>query len=180
MSAAARKFAGVREAGSTLSALLFDGGQSMFDKAAGILLLAAAVFPIASVSANAQSASDACSLLTQAQVSAAVGAQVGAGVWVTPSFKATCTWTAPGKIVTLMTEGLDAYQAGKKPLNPAMTIVPASGVGDEAYYVVTGSVVALMTRKASVAFKTSVYSKLPLDTLESMESALAKQAASQL
>jgi hypothetical protein len=152
----------------------------MFEKAAGFLLLAAAVFPIASVSANAQSAGDACSLLTQAQVSAAVGAQMGAGVWMTPSFKATCTWTAPGKIVTLMTEGLDAYKAGKTPLSPAVKITPASGIGDEAYYVVTGSLVALITRKGSVAFKTSVYSKLPLDTLMSMESALAKQVASEL
>ena len=63
----------------------------------------AAVFAAPSA-ALAQSSSDACSLLTQAQVSSAVGAQVGAGANVMPTFKATCTWTAPGKIVTLMTE----------------------------------------------------------------------------
>jgi len=152
----------------------------MLKTSAGFLLLTAALFPIAPVSASAQSAGDACSLLTQAQVSAAVGAQVGAGAWMTPSFKATCTWTATGKIVTLMTEGLDAYQTGKKPLSPAVKITPASGIGDEAYYQVTGSFVALLTRKGNVAFKTSVYSKLPVDTLMSMESALAKQVSSEL
>jgi hypothetical protein len=152
----------------------------MFGKARGFMLFAAAVFFIATVSAAAQPAGDACSLLTQAQVSAAVGAQVGDGAWVTPSFKATCTWSGTGRIVTLMTEGLDAYQAGKTPRSPAIKITPASGIGDEAYYVTTGSLVALITRKGSVAFKTSVYSKLPLDTLMGMESTLAKQVASEL
>ena len=59
----------------------------------------AAFFLAATVpAAFAQSSSDACSLLTQAQVSAAVAAQVGAGTYVTPTFKATCTWTAPGPL----------------------------------------------------------------------------------
>ena len=128
----------------------------------------------------AQSSSDACSLLTQAQVSAAVSAQVGAGTWVTPAFKATCTWTAPGKIITLMTESTSSFQSGKTPISPAMQIVPATGIGDDAYYVVTGTMVSLVTKKGSVAFKTSIYSKLPIATLESMESKLAQQVAGEL
>jgi len=96
-----------------------------------VFLFVAAVF-----AAQAQSASDACSLLTPAQVSAVVGAQMSPGQYVTPTFKATCTWTAAGKIVTLMTESVDAYNKGKTPLSPAMQIVPASGIGDDAYYVV--------------------------------------------
>ncbi len=145
-------------------------------KAAFAFCLLTAAIP----AAVAQSSSDACSLLTQAQVSAAVGAQVGAGQWVTPTFKATCTWTASGKIITLMTEDTNTYQAGKSPLSPAMKITPASGIGDDAYYVTTGTIVMLYTKKGSVAFKTSVYSKLPLDTLMKMESTLAQQVASEL
>jgi hypothetical protein len=128
----------------------------------------------------APNSADACSLLSQGQVSAAVGKQVGAGTWMTPSFKATCNWTATGVIVTLMTEGLDQYQAGKTPISPMMQIVPASGIGDDAYYVVTGTIVVLYTKKGSVAFKTSIYSKLPIDTLKNMESTLASQVASEL
>jgi len=128
----------------------------------------------------APNSADACSLLSQGQISAAVGKQVSAGTWMTPSFKATCTWTAPGVIVTLMTEGTDAYQAGKKPISPMMQIVPASGIGDDAYYVVTGTIAMLYTKKGSVAFKTSVYSKLPIDTLKKIESTLASQVASEL
>ena len=105
---------------------------------------------------------------------------MSAGTWMTPSFKATCSWTAPGIIVTLMTEGTDAFQSGKKPLSPAMQIVPASGIGDDAYYVVTGTMVSLFTKKGSTAFKTTIYSKQPVNKLESMESALATQVASEL
>jgi hypothetical protein len=130
--------------------------------------------------AVAQSSSDACSLLTQAQVSAAVGAKIGAGTYVTPTFKATCTWTAPGKIVTLMTEGLDPYNAGKTPISPMMQIVPAPGIGDDAYYVIENTIVMLFTKKGTVAFKISIYSKLPLATLQSMEKTLAQQVASEL
>jgi len=143
-------------------------------------VFAALLFAAAVPAALAQSSSDACSLLTQAQVSAAVAAQVGAGTYVTPTFKATCTWTAPGKIVTLMTESVGTYETGKKPISPAMQIVPASGIGDDAYYVVTATIAMLFTKKGNVAFKTSVYSKLPIATLESMESTLAKQVASEL
>ncbi len=142
---------------------------------AGFFILAIAVS-----AAVAQSSSDACSLLTQAQVSASVGAQVSAGTYVTPTFKATCTWTAPGKIVTLMTEGLDPYNAGKTPISPIMQIVPAPGIGDDAYYVVESTIVMLFTKKGTVAFKTSIYSKLPIATLESMEKTLALQVASEL
>ncbi len=129
---------------------------------------------------NAQSSSDACSLLTPAQVSAAVGAQVGAGVYMTPTFKGTCNWTAPGKIVTLMIESVDTFQSGKTPVSPIMQVVPAPGIGDDAYYVVESTIVMLYTKKGTTAFKTSIYTKLPIATLESMESTLAQQVASEL
>jgi hypothetical protein len=152
----------------------------MIRKTAGFLFFAAIILCGTSVHANAQSSSDACSLLTQAKVSAAVGAQVSAGAYMTPSFKTTCTWTATGKIVTLMTEGVDVFQSGKTPISPAMQIVPATGIGDDAYYVVTGTLVSLVTKKGSAAFKISIYAKLPLNTLEQMESGMAQQAASEL
>jgi hypothetical protein len=141
---------------------------------AGFFILAAAV-----PAALAQSADDACSLLTQAQVSAAVGAQVGAGQYVMPTFKTTCTWSVPGKIVTLMITTPATFAAGKT--SPAYKVVSASGVGDDAYYVVTGgTMVSLITKKGNTAFKTSVYIDLPVDTLESMEKTLAQQVASEL
>lgn len=132
-------------------------------------------------SAAAQTAADACSLLTQAQVGAAVGAQVSAGVYMTPTFKATCTWTAPGKIVTLMTEGASAFDTARAHPLAGFKRTSAGGIGDDAYYVTIGNMVSLFTKKGSNAFKTTVYcSQLPVATLESMESALAKQVASEI
>lgn len=142
---------------------------------AGFLILAVAV-----PASQAQSAADACSLLSQAQVSAAVGAQVSAGQYVTPTFKATCTWTAPGKIVTLMTESVNTYDTAKAHPLAGFQVTPASGTGDDAYYVTIGTMVSLFTKKGNVAFKTSVYSQLPVDMLRSMEKALAQQVASEL
>ena len=141
---------------------------------AGFFLLAAAA-----PSATAQSAADACSLLTQAQVSAVVGTQLSAGQYVMPTFKTTCTWSVPGKIVTLMITTPATFAAGKT--SPAYKVVPASGVGDDAYYVVTGgTMVSLIVKKGNTAFKTSVYIQLPLDTLETMDKTLARQVASEL
>ena len=98
---------------------------------------------------------------------------------MTPTFKATCTWTAPGVIVTLMTEGVDKYQAGKTPVSPMIQIVPVSGIGDDAYFVVTGPAFPAYTKKGSVAFKTTVYTQVSDDTRRKLK-ALATQVASEL
>ncbi len=143
---------------------------------AGFFLLAIAVS-----SAVAQSSSDACSLLTQAQVSTALGAQVSAGAWNSPDFKTTCTWTAPDIIVTLSNEGLNMFNAARTPPIPTLQVVPVGGVGDTAFYVVTGNMVSLHMKKGGAAFKTSVYcSKFSVAKLESVETTLAQEAASKL
>ncbi len=149
----------------------------MSNKTFGTII--AAVFTLAAAipASAAPNSSDACSLLSQSQISAAVGKQVGAGTWMTPSFKATCNWTAPGVIVTLMTEGVDKYQAGKTPISPMMQIVAAGGIGDDAYYVVTGTIAMLYT-KGSVAFKTA--STASCRSTRSRNCALATQVASEL
>lgn len=79
-------------------------------------------------------AGDACSLLTAAQVSSAIGATVSDGK---PLTSRVCVWRdASGKTskkVTLTMLTPNQYQMGKTPLTG--TQKPAvSGVGDEAYY----------------------------------------------
>ncbi len=147
----------------------------------------AAIFIAGAVAAPANAAppDDACSLLTQAQVSAAVSVSVGAGAYQ-GTYKKTCTWNAvspavkSAKYVTLMLEGLDAYQAGK--LSPAKTIVvtPISGIGDDAYYLAVGPNVGLIVKKGNVAFKVAVYGDIPIENKQAMEKALAQQVVSKL
>ncbi len=126
--------------------------------------------------ANAAPPEDACALLTADQVSRAVRASVGNGTYVTPTFKKTCTWTAPGKIVTLSFQSLEAYDAGKH----TRLATSASGIGEDAYFLGVGNTVGLLVKKGNVAFKVAVYAKIPPEENRAMEKALAEQVLSKL
>jgi hypothetical protein len=127
---------------------------------------------------------DACSFLSPAQVSAALGAPVGAGTYVTPAFKKTCTWSATtsgGGTVTLNLQGLDLYEGGKKIASYGkVSTTSVSGIGDDAYYFGTDKLASLIVKKGSVAFKVAVYAHIPVEKQEATEKALATQVASQL
>jgi hypothetical protein len=62
---------------------------------------------------------DACSLLTQTQLSSVLGVPIGAGSHVTPTYLKTCTWAPVGsptkdfKYLTLSFESADGYEAAK-------------------------------------------------------------------
>lgn len=141
--------------------------------------IAAAIWIAATFPATAATPTDACMVLTAAQVSSAVGVKVGAGGHVTPTFTKTCTWTASGVIVTLNIQTLDMFNAAKNGPLAGMEVTPAAGVGNDAFYMGVGSTVSLLVKKGSGAFKVAVYSsKLPLDQRKTVEKALAQQAAS--
>ena len=158
--------------------------------ATGLALLVVATFIVgaaAAPTANAAPPDDACSLLTDAQVSTALSVSVGPGSHQIPTFKKTCTWNATGDVakgaknVTLMLEGLDAYQAGKVTRQmKTMSVTPASGIGDDAYYSAMGSNVGLIVKKGKVAFKIAVYGTLPIEKKRAMEKTLAQQVVSKL
>jgi hypothetical protein len=111
-------------------------------------------------------ASDACSLLTQSQVSGALGMSVGAGTPI--SGPASCQWMGKGKWATLtITQPLggksavDRFNSGKAAALPGITKEPVSGVGDEAYYVYFSNTshagLGLVVRKGRTAFEIRVY-----------------------
>lgn len=138
-------------------------------------------------SANAAIPDDACAQLTSAQVSGAVHVPVGAGAYVTPSFKRTCTWNATNpvpnstKAVTLLLQGADAFQAGKAMGQAkSVTVTSVSGVGDDAFYLAVGTQVGLIVKKGNVEFKVAVYADIPLEEKEAMEKTLALQVAAKL
>ncbi len=147
------------------------------------LWLCAATLPLAG-----QADTDACTVLTPAQVGAAVGGAVGAGTHVAPNFVKTCTWTPSGKssvaAVTLFLQTAAAYDGGKAMAGQVAAgsgaAVKSAGVGDDSYYFVTGDMAGLLVKKGSVSFKVSVYATIPLDKKEAMELALAKAALAKL
>ena len=132
---------------------------------------------------------DACTLLTSAQVSTVVGVAVGGGTHVTPTFLKTCTWTPTvASDVTAVTVNLQTvafYDGAKRMAIGTKTAVAGASVkpapvGDDGYYDVAGDLVTLLFKKGETAVKVAVYAKLGVDSKEAMELALGKQVAAKL
>jgi len=135
----------------------------------------------------AKADTDACTLLTAAQVSAAVGFSVKDGTHVTPTFVKTCTWTGSNssgaQFVTLNLQAGTFFDGAKKQAAMATAAglgMKSAGVGEDSYYVITGTQVALWVKKGGSAFKVAVYKQISVDQKETMELTLAKQVVAKL
>src|SRR5215510_3218448 len=121
-----------------------------------LIAIASTVLAVSAISPSAFSAAqrDACTVVTTAQVSAAVGFTVGDGTHVTPTFVKTCTWSASGgagvQTVTLLLETGTFFDGAKRQANFATAAgasVKSAGVGDDSYYLVQGTNVDLWVKK---------------------------------
>ena len=132
---------------------------------------------------------DACAVLTLAQVSAAVGVSVQAGTHVNQTFTKTCTWTpaTPGEVkaVTLNLQTAAEYDGGKAKLEKVKTLMPnppkttpVAGIGDDAYLLEFPNITSLFVKKGTGAFKLVIYGAMPAAKAESAEKTLATQALS--
>ena len=152
-----------------------------FGAAIIVLFIAAVTAPAASAASD-----DACKLLTPAQASSAIGASVGAGEHVTPTFVKVCTWkTAAGanyQFVTLSLQAAGVFASSKTMLSHVKNVVvtPVRGLGDDAFYLATGDNVGLNVKKGDVAFKVEVYAHGPVAKKEAMEKPLASEVVSKL
>jgi len=151
-----------------------------------LVTIALAVALAAPRAVHAAPPGDACALLTPAQVGSASGVAVGAGTYVTPTFKRTCTWTvtkpAPKstKFVTLFLQDANAFSAGKLTGAKSVFVTSVSGIGDDAYYLAVGPNVGLIVKKGAIAFKVAVYGDISLDQKKAMEKTLAQQVLAKL
>jgi hypothetical protein len=139
-------------------------------------------------SAASSSAADpvACTVLTPAQVSAALGVSIDKGTPI--SRPGTCQWMGKGRFATLTIavprggkSPVDQFNAGKKGgLAGAVTAEPVSGVGDDAYYVyfsgTTRAGLGLVVKKGSSEFEVRVYG-FELDKAKPVAKTLAQEAA---
>ena len=115
---------------------------------------------------TAFAAEEACTLIAQSQVSAALELPVDPGTPIgRPS---TCQWTGKGRFATLtITEPLagkspvDRFNAGKTSTMPGVTMEPLNGVGDDAYYVYFSNTrragLGLVVKKGSSVFEIRIY-----------------------
>jgi hypothetical protein len=134
-------------------------------------------------------APDPCSLLTEAQVSAALGTTVEAPQHVAPTL---CQWSRPkqpnsinAKTVVLTISNQRAFGYAKTPVVSSVKAVPASGVCDDAVYAVSvdasgQSTAQLHVKKGRTYFVVHVYGFPDQTKTMETEKTLALQACSKL
>lgn len=139
------------------------------------------------LSVYAASSADPCSLLTQAQVTAAIGASVDSG----KSMAGMCQWSVPnqpnsmnGKKVTLVMRTAEAFDYAKK-ANPRITVTPASGIGDDAVYdtnhgATPGFATSLSVKKGNSYFVVHIYGFPDAEQVKAMEKTLALEILAKL
>ena len=131
---------------------------------------------------------DACTLLTDMQVSAALGVTVGAGAPI--GSPTSCQWAGNGKIATLTANNtisgktaLERFETGKTSTLPGITVEPTSGIGDDAYYVyysgTTRAGLGLVVKKGKSAFEVRVYG-FDIDKAKPVAKTLAQNVAGKL
>jgi hypothetical protein len=137
-----------------------------------IIACVAASAALSSKTAAAQSGTP-CSLLTSAQISAAVGVTVGAAQ---PIANTGCSWTAPHLNVSLSLWDGSKWDRMKTPVQ-GMNRSSVSGLGDDAFYTTMGPAsgkqfVTLSVKKGGTAYLIKVYGPNVPEQM-SMERALA-------
>jgi len=148
------------------------------------LIGAGIVFILAGVDgpiANAAPATDACSLLTQGQVSDVLGVPVGAANRLVPNSPKVCGWAPEGGfgpggkkvVVTVITP--QTFANGK-----AASKNFVSGIGDDAYYTTSSGIgTALNVLKGSSGIQMRLYG-FPPEQITDIEKTLAQEALDKL
>jgi hypothetical protein len=106
--------------------------------------------------ASARAATEPCKLLSQAQVSAALGVNVGAGV---PIGTTGCSWTSekPHQIVTVSLWPPTEWNRMKASPLPGSSTTPTSGLGDDAFYTTVAQYTVLYVKKGQTVYLFKVY-----------------------
>ena len=114
---------------------------------------------------GAAASPDACALLGQAEVAAALGVAVGPGEHLMPTDTRFCSWHEQGNgqrrnvRVGVITD--QQYHAGKTPISSLVVNTPEAGLGDEAYFSkAKGMVYNLTVKKGDRYFRVQARSNV--------------------
>ena len=132
-------------------------------------------------SSTGRSPTDACALLTSAEIDQAMGVSMGAAKSMASR---ACQWRQPvkqgdpGAIVDVTILDSRRYEIGKAVAgSPKFKVTPIPGLGDEAYYSAStdGKLTDLRVKKGDAAFAVHVWGAgMPAAQAEPKELALAK------
>lgn len=131
--------------------------------------------------ADAATLTDACSLLTPAQVGAVLGVPIGQGERLVATSPKLCGFggAAADKRVVLTITTADVFDHEKHPFK-GIQEEQATGLGDDAHYMTTpGFGTGLSVLKGGFVFKVRVYG-FPIDEVKQKERLLAQEVLSKL
>jgi hypothetical protein len=145
---------------------------------------AGALLALSTLASTAEAApNDACALLTEAEVGAALGSAVKPGQPIMPTDHKVCTWSAAASgvgFVTLSFQTAEAFDRARQQapaLAGAVSVTSVPGLGEGAMYVGMGDNVGLVVKKAGISFKVAVYKRgASLDEKRAAEKTLAGKA----
>jgi hypothetical protein len=134
--------------------------------------LAVYALPTVAAAAPAPAVPAPCSLLTPAQVTAAVGGTFGAGQAIGTTG---CSWTSekPHVIVTVSLWPPTEWDRMKAGPLPGTQITAVSGLGDDAFYATLAQYTVLYVKKGPTVFLFKVYGVKDLAKQASAEKTLA-------
>jgi hypothetical protein len=132
---------------------LFEYSGDMDTRKSSSLLLAS-LFVLVCFSEAAYSQPAPCSLLTQNQVSSAVGENVGVR---SPIANTGCSWKASKITVTVSMQNAKMFAGAKSSNEPNMTKAPLSGVGDEAFFAGMQNFLSLWVKKGTTFVLVRIY-----------------------
>jgi len=161
--------------------------KPLFALLTGALLLSGCHSPTPPAAPAEAPVTDSCAVLTAAEISSVLSVPIDPGKHFSPSNTIMCSWFMTGgsgdagvRLVLNFTT-LDYFQKEKAPTNPRVTMTPASGIGDDAYYITTEFGTSLFIRKGNTAIGFSIRDKtLPTDQLMAKERTLGLKAAARI
>ena len=127
---------------------------------------------------------DACAVLTPAEVSAVTGLSIDPGRHIPKTSTIMCGWAKTGVTddseVVLNFTTPDYFEKERDP-HPRITMTPAPGIGDDAYYITSQFGTSLFIKKGSTVIGFSIRDKtIPSAQLMEKEKALGLKAVTRI
>jgi hypothetical protein len=133
-----------------------------------------------------QPVADSCLVLTSAEISAALGIPVDPGKHTLATSDLMCNWPRTGAApatepaLVLNFNSLAVFNR-EKAASGNVKVTPATGIGDEAFYVTSQLGTSLLIRKGNTTIGFSIHDKtLPTPKAMAMENTLGMEAAARI
>jgi hypothetical protein len=134
--------------------------------------------------AAATPVTDACQVLTPAEISTVLATPIDPGQHIPKTSTIMCGWAKTGvtsdSIVVLNFTTPDYFEKERDP-HPRITMTPAPGIGDDAYYITSQFGTSLFIKKGNKVIGFSIRDKsIPSSQLMEKERALGLKAAARI